>query len=72
MDIKEKIEEIVKKIKSDPKLLASFKDDPVKTIESLTGVDLPDGAVDQVVSGVKTALAADGASGIVDKIKNLF
>ncbi len=72
MDIKEKIEEIVKKIKADPKLLASFKDEPVKTVESLIGVDLPDGAVEQVVSGVKTAMTADQASGIVDKIKNLF
>ena len=72
MDIKEKVEEIVNKIKADPKLLASFKDDPVKTIESLIGVDIPDEAAEKVISGVKTALVTEGTSGIVDKIKDLF
>ena len=75
MDIKEKVEEVVKKLKADPKLLASFKDDPVKTIESLIGVDLPDDAMEKVVAGVKTAVAGEGASGIAgiaNKIKDLF
>ena len=32
----------------------------------------PDGMMDKVVDGVKTALAGDKAGGVVDKIKNLF
>jgi hypothetical protein len=70
--IKEIIENIVKKIKGDPSSLKNFKDDPEKTVESLAGVDIPDGALDKIVDGVKAKLAADDAGGVVDKIKGLF
>ena len=59
MDIKEKIEEVVGKIKNDPKTMEEFKKDPVKAIEGLTGIDLPDDMVDKVVTGVKAKLTAD-------------
>ena len=72
MDIKAKIEEIVGKIKGDDKLMDSFKSDPVKTVESLAGVDLPDDIMDQVVSGVKAAISGGGISGIIDKVKDIF
>jgi hypothetical protein len=72
MDIKSIIDEIVKKVKGDPKLLESFKDDPVKTIESISGIDIPDGAQDQIVSGVKDAISGGGISGIADAIKKIF
>lgn len=72
MDIKAKIEEIVNKIKSDPKLLDAFKTDPVKTVEKTAGVDIPDDIEDKIVSGVKAALAGDKFSGAVDAIRNLI
>ena len=72
MDIKAKIEEIVAKIKGDDKLLDSFKSDPVKTVESLTGADLPDDIMDQIVNGVKAAISGGGVSGLIDKVKGLF
>ena len=72
MDIKEKVEEIVAKIKKDPALIKNFKDDPVKTIESLSGIDIPDGMEDKVVAGVKTAMAKDAAGGVLDSVKKLF
>jgi hypothetical protein len=72
MDIKEKVEEIVAKIKKDPALIKNFKDDPVKTIESLSGIDIPDGMEDKVVTGVKTAMAKDAAGGVLDSVKKLF
>ncbi len=71
-DIKKKVDEIVAKIKSDPKALENFKSDPVKTIEGLSGIDIPDGMEDKVVAGVKAALAGDAAGGIVDTIKKVF
>ena len=37
MDIKAKIEEIAAKIQQDPKLIAKFKDEPVKVVEQLLG-----------------------------------
>ncbi len=76
MDIKAKVEELVGKIKNDKSLGEEFKNDPEKTIEKLAGVDIPDGALDKLVDGVKAALAggkiADAASSIKDKLKNLF
>ena len=46
MDIKEKIEEIAEKILKDDALQKQFKKEPVKAIEKLLGVDLPDDVVE--------------------------
>ena len=72
MDIKATIDSIVKKIKGDPQIADKFQKNPEKTVEEVAGVDIPDGMMDKVVDGVKTALAGDQAGGVVDKIKNLF
>lgn len=72
MDIKAKITEIVDKIKKDPSLKDEFTKDPEKAIEKLIGVDIPDGALDTVVSGVKAKLAGDSLAGAVDSLKKLF
>ena len=39
MDLKDKIEEIVEKLKSNPQSLAKFQTDPVGALEGLTGID---------------------------------
>ena len=72
MDIKAKAEELVNKIKNDKTLLANFKAEPVKTIEGLIGVDLPDEQVQKIADLVKTKLNLDDAAGVVGKIKGLF
>ena len=72
MDIKAKITEIVDKIKKDPSLKDEFMKDPEKAIEKVIGVDIPDGAIDTVVTGVKAKLAGDSLSGAVDSLKKLF
>ncbi|MBQ3037005.1 MAG: hypothetical protein IJD31_08765 [Lachnospiraceae bacterium] len=70
--IKEKIEEIVEKIKKDPNFKEDFMKDPEKALEKATGIDIPDGMVDKVVDGVKAKLAGDKLSGAMDSIKKLF
>lgn len=72
MDIKAKIGEITDKIKNDPSLKEDFTKNPEKAIEKLLGVDIPDGAVDKVVDGVKAKLTADKLSGAADALKKLF
>ena len=72
MDIKAKIDEVVKKVQGDPSIAKNFEKEPVKTVEGIIGVDLPDDVVNNVVDGVKAKLSADKAGGIVDKIKGLF
>ena len=72
VDIKEKIEEIVKKIKADKDIAAKFKKDPIKTIEGILGVDLPDEMLEKVVDGVKAKLTGDQLGDIAGKLSGLF
>ncbi len=76
MDIKEKIEELVGKIKGDKNLLASFKKEPVATIEKLLGVDLPDEKLGALVDGIKAKLdldeLGDKLGGLGSKLGGLF
>lgn len=72
MDIKAKIDEIVNKIKSDKGIAENFKSNPVKTVEDLIGIDIPDDQVGKLVDGVKAKLSLDNADGLLGKIKKLF
>lgn len=72
MDIKEQITTAVEKITKDPKMQEQFKKDPIKTVEQILGVDLPDDALNKVVEGVKAKVSLDKASGVVDSLKKLF
>ena len=72
MDIKEQIESIVEKLQKDKALQAQFKKDPVKAVERLLGVDLPDDMVEKVVAGVKAKLSLDDVSGIVGNLKKFL
>lgn len=53
MDVKAKIDEIVNKVKSDPDIAAKFQKNPIKTVEGILGVDLPDDVIKQIVDGVR-------------------
>lgn len=57
--IKDKIEDIVEKIKKDPKLLQKFKDEPIKTVEGLIGIDLSDDQIEKIVDAVKAKINLD-------------
>lgn len=72
MDIKEQIKKAVDSISKDKKLQEQFQKNPVKALESVLGVDLPDDVIKQVIQGVKAKLTADNVSGAVDAIKGLF
>ena len=72
MDIKAKITELVEKIKTDKNLQAQFKEDPVKAVETLLGVDIPDDMVEKIVDGVKAKLTADKLSEGLGALKKLF
>jgi hypothetical protein len=72
LDIKAKIEEVAAKVKGDADFAAKFKSDPVKAIESVIGIDLPDDQVKKLIDGVKAKLSLDDAGGILGKVKKLF
>lgn len=72
MDIKEKINEIVEKITKDKALQEQFQKEPIKAVESILGVDLPDDMIEKVVEGVKGKITVDKLSEAVGSLKNLF
>lgn len=45
---------------------------PIRTIETEFGVNLPDEQINAIVSGVKAKLTADKAAGLFDRTKKLF
>jgi hypothetical protein len=69
MDLKKSVSEIVSRLESDPALLAKFKKEPVRTLESLTGLDLPDDQLEAAAAAVKARLAGGD---IADKLGSLF
>ncbi len=69
MDIKEKIEELVDKVKNDKDFAKQFKESPIKAVEGVIGVDLPDDKLEAIVDGVKAKVSFDD---IKDKIGGLF
>lgn len=70
-DLKAKIEEIVNKVKNDGDFANKFQENPVKAVESVVGVDLPEDQINGIVEGVKAKINLDN-NGIVGKIKGLF
>lgn len=69
MDIKAKIEEVVAKVKSDPNFASDFQKEPVKAVEKVLGVDLPDDVINNIIDGVKAKVNIDG---LKDKLGGLF
>jgi len=72
IDIKEKIEDLVEKIQKNPAMLKKFKTDPVKVVEELVGIDLPDEMIEKVVDGVKAKITLDKAGDVLDALGGLF
>ena len=72
MDVKEQIDQIVEKISKDGALQERFKTEPIKAVEQILGVDLPDEIIEKVIAGVKAKLSVDQVSGAVDALKKLF
>lgn len=70
--IKEKIEEIVEKLKTDETLKARFLKEPTKVVEELLGVDLPDDAIEKIIDGVKAKISVDKLGSALGALKKLF
>ena len=72
MDIKAKIEEIVKKLTTDKNLMTKFERNPVSVIEELVGIDLPDAQINQLVDGIKAKIKLDQVGDVLGGIGKLF
>lgn len=72
MDIKEQINNVVEKVTKDDSFKEQFTKEPVKAVESVLGVDLPDDVINNVIEGVKAKLTGDKLGGVIDSIKGIF
>lgn len=71
-DLKKYIDKIVKKVEKDDDFKTKFMKDPVKAIESITGLDLPDDKINPVINAVKAKIMKDKAEDLVDSVKGMF
>ena len=72
MDIKALVEKAVKKIMNDKALQKQFKTDPVKALEKVLEIDLPDDILNPIIEGVKAQLTMDKLGDAADLLKKLF
>ena len=72
IDIKELAEKAIDTIKGDDNLLESFKTNPIKVVEKVLKVDLPDDILEKIVEIVKTKINVDDAKEALGKIAGLF
>lgn len=67
MDLKAQITEVIEKVTKDEALKKKFLSEPVKTVESLIGIDLPDESIQKIVDGVKAKISVEKLGGLLDK-----
>lgn len=72
VDIKELIEKAVEMLTKDEGLMESFKKEPIKTVEKLLNIDLPDEALESIVKGVKAKIDLDKVGDVLGKLGGLF
>ena len=61
------VTELVEKAKKDEKFKAELSKNPVKAVEGVLGVDLPDDQVKKIVDGVKAKISLDNAGDLLGK-----
>ena len=71
-DIKKIVNDLVEKIQANPKLLQQFKTEPVKVVEELIGIDLPDDQIEKVVDLVKAKIDLDKVGDLLGGLGGLF
>ncbi|MBR2890512.1 MAG: hypothetical protein IKC09_09590 [Oscillospiraceae bacterium] len=70
--LKDKIDEIVEKIKNDKSIADKFQRDPIGLVEELLGVDLPNEQLQGVVDAIKAKVDLDKVSGLLGGLGGLF
>jgi len=71
-EIKALIAQLAEKVGEDEELQKKFKKDPIKTVEELTGVDLPDDLMEKVIDALKAKLTLDDLGDAAKFLKKLF
>ncbi len=72
MDMKEYVNKIVEEVSNNPNIKEQFEKDPVKVIEKVIGIDLPDDVVLKIIDGVKAKLTIDSVADVANALKGIF
>ena len=76
MDIQKIINEVLEKLQANKNLKQDFMTNPVKVLEDLTGLDLPDDQINAIIDGIKAKLNLDDisakAGGVLGALGKLF
>ncbi len=72
MDIKEQISKIVEELSKNGAVKELFEKEPVKAVEQVLGIDLPDEMIEQVINGVKAKISIDSISQVSGMFKNIL
>lgn len=68
MDIQKIISDLLENLGNNKELRKQFDLDPVKVVEKLLGIDLPDEQINAVIEAVKAKLTIDDAKDIAGKL----
>jgi hypothetical protein len=72
MDIMEKLDDLVEKIKEDKSIAAKFKKDPIDTVQDLLGIKLPEEQLEKLVDAIKSKIKLDNLDDVLeDKLEAL-
>ena len=68
MDIQKIISEALEALKNNEELRKAFDVDPVKALEKILNVDLPDDKINAVIEAIKAKLTIDDVKDVASKI----
>ena len=71
-ELKQKADELVKKIMADKDIAAKFQKDPVATLEDLLDVDLPNDQIMALADFIKAKIGAEKLGNALGGLKGLF
>ena len=71
-ELKKKVDDVVDKVTKDKSVATKFAKDPIKTVEGILGVDLPDEQMQKIVTAVKAKIHLDKAGDLTEKLGGLL
>ena len=71
-ELKQKADELVKKIMADKDIAAKFQKDPVATLEELLDVDLPNDQIMALADFIKAKIGAEKLGNALGGLKGMF
>ena len=72
MDVTKMINQVVDLVQNNASMKTQFEKEPVKVIEKILKVDLPDDVVNAIIDGVKAKITLDTVADVAGALKGLF